>query len=302
MSFVYNMSEEERAYLESYDIAGYDRPSVATDIAIFSVMEHGERNNFRKLPQKALKLLMIKRATYPYKNCWALPGGFCRPDEDVQETARRELFEETGVEDVYLSHAGIFGQVGRDPRGWIISNTFLALMDGEKAILRADTDAWEAKWFSVEISHREVKKESSGDSVELVNEYELCLEHDLTGLLLRGRVREYKEYRSYHEEVRYEIVDSENIAFDHAQIILHVLLSLRKSVESDLKTVFDLMPELFTLNSLQKAVELVLGRELITANFRRKIADYVLETDLMTETGGHRPSKLFKRNVERFYK
>ncbi|MBQ8822171.1 MAG: NUDIX hydrolase [Lachnospiraceae bacterium] len=302
MSFVYTMSEEEREYLDSYDITAFDRPSVAADIAILSVMDHGERNNFRKLPRKALKLLMIKRATYPYKDCWALPGGFCRPDEDVYETAKRELYEETNVENVYLSHAGIFGEVGRDPRGWIISNTFLALMDGEKAALRADTDAWEAKWFSVGLVCREIKKEASGDSAELVNEYELSLEHDLSGLCLSAKVREYKEYRDYHEVVRYEIMESENIAFDHAKIILHVLLSLRKNAETDFKTVFDLMPEMFTLNSLQKAFELVLDKELLTANFRRKIMEYVIETDFVAETGGHRPSKLFKRNVERFYK
>ena len=298
----YMMSPEERAYLEKYDINMYARPSVAADIAIFTVMEHGERDNFRKLPQKALKLLLIKRASYPYRDYWALPGGFCRPDEDVQETARRELYEETGVEKVYLSQAGIFGDVGRDPRGWIISNTFLALLDGEMASLRADTDAWEAKWFSVELFCEEVKKVASEDCAEVVNEYVLRLEHDWTGLCLCARVREYKEYRNYHETVRYEILESENLAFDHAKIILHVLLVLRKDVETEFKTVFDLMPELFTLNSLQKATELVLGRELLTPNFRRKIAEYVIETEQIAETGGHRPSKLFRRNVEAFYR
>lgn len=296
------MNQEEMVYLEKYDITKYERPSVAADIAILSIMEHGERNNFRKLPRKALKLLLIKRATYPYKDCWALPGGFCRPDEDVYATAKRELYEETNVENVYLSHVGIFGEVGRDPRGWIISNTFLALVDGETVELRADTDAWEAKWFSVDIRCTELKKESVDDSVEIVNEYVLCLEHDISGLCLFAKVREYKEYRDYHETVRYEIVEGENIAFDHAKIILHVIMSLRKDAEIESKVVFDLMPELFTLNSLQRAFELVLGKELLTANFRRKIAEYVVETEQIAETGGHRPSKLFKRNVESFYR
>ena len=115
-------------------------------------------------------------------------------------------------------------------------------------------------------------------------------------------MREHKEYKNYHEIVRYEIVESDNLAFDHAKIILHVIMSLRKSVEIDSKIVFDLMPELFTLNSLQKAFELILDKELLTANFRRKIAEYVVETEQIAETGGHRPSKLFKRNIERFYR
>ena len=94
---LYEMSAKEQEYLAQYDITKFERPSVATDIAIFSIMEEGEHDNYRKLPTKALKLLLIKRATYPYKDLWALPGGFCRPDEDVQETALRELYEETGL-------------------------------------------------------------------------------------------------------------------------------------------------------------------------------------------------------------
>ena len=93
----YRMSEEEKKYLERYDISEYERPSVATDMAIFSVMEAAEAENFRKLPKKSLKLLLVCREAYPYKGSWALPGGFCRPGEDVAETARRELFEETGI-------------------------------------------------------------------------------------------------------------------------------------------------------------------------------------------------------------
>ena len=87
------MSAEEKKFLKQYDITQYERPSVATDIAIFSILQEGDNNNFRKLPKKSLKILLIKRANYPYKDCWALPGGYCRPNEDIYETAKRELFE-----------------------------------------------------------------------------------------------------------------------------------------------------------------------------------------------------------------
>ena len=66
----YKISEEEKNYLEQYDITKFERPSVAADIASFAIMEDGEVDNFRKLPRKALKLLLIKRASYPYKDCW----------------------------------------------------------------------------------------------------------------------------------------------------------------------------------------------------------------------------------------
>ena len=108
----YKMSSEEKEFLKQYDITQFERPSVATDIAIFSILQEGVNENFRKLPKKSLKLLLIKRANYPYKDCWALPGGFCRSDEDVYKTAKRELFEETNVENAYLQLSGIFGEIG----------------------------------------------------------------------------------------------------------------------------------------------------------------------------------------------
>lgn len=298
----YKISKEEKEYLEQYDITQFQRPSIATDIVSFAIMEDGDRDNFRKLPKKALKLLLIKRASYPYKDCWALPGGFCRPNEDVYETAKRELYEETNVKSAYLNHVGIFGDVGRDPRGWIVSNTFLALMDGEAYTLRAGTDAWEAKWFSVQLDKTEVRKESNEETADIETEYELCLMHESSGIHLSAKVKEYKQFKDYHESVRYEILDCSNIAFDHAKIILHALLSLRKNVDNESKIVFDLMPEMFTLTQLQNAFELILDQKLLTANFRRKITEYVIETDRIIEGAGHRPAKLFKRNVEAFYR
>ncbi len=297
----YKMSAEEQAYLAQYDITKFERPSVATDMAIFSIMEEGEHDNYRKLPKKALKLLLIKRAAYPFKDLWALPGGFCRPDEDVYETAKRELYEETHVNAAYLQLAGTFGEVGRDPRGWIISNTFLSLVNGEACKPRGGTDAWEAKWFSVELETKEVKKDLQAESVAIVTEYELRLRHEESGECLSAIVKEHKQFVNYHETVRYEIVDNEGLAFDHAGIIVYTLLFLRKSVENDWKVAFDLMPELFTLTQLQNTFELVLDEKLLTANFRRKVNDLVIETEQSIEGTGHRPAKLFKRNIEEFY-
>ena len=298
----YKMSVEEQEFLKQYDITQFERPSVATDIVIFSILREGEIENFRKLPKKSLKLLLIKRANYPYKDCWALPGGFCRPDEDVYKTAKRELFEETNVENAYLQLSGIFGEIGRDPRGWIVSNTFLALMDGEQCQLRAGTDAWEAKWFSVNLKKNEKKHVSNEESAVIETNYTMTLCCESDDISLDIRVMEYKEFKNYHETIRYEIIDSAGLAFDHAKIILQTLLSLRKQVENEATIVFDLMPEAFTLTQLQNAFELILQEKLLTANFRRKIADYVIETEQIIEGAGHRPAKLFKRNVKAFYK
>lgn len=296
----YQNSKEEQEFLKHYNIANYERPSVATDMAIYSIMDEGEQDNFRKLPQKALKLLLIKRASHPFREHWALPGGFCRPNEDVYETARRELYEETNVKDAYLNLAGIFGDVGRDPRGWIISNTFLALIDGATCNLRAGTDAWEAKWFSVQFERTELRKEIAEKTMTVESEYVIDLQHEETGIYIHAKLREYKSFENYHETVWYEIIESQGLAFDHAKLILYTLLFLRKNVQNDLKIVFDLMPETFTLTQLQHAFEVILGEKLLTANFRRKMNDYVIETEQIVEGAGHRPAKLFRRNMENF--
>lgn len=299
---MYQMTPEEKIYLDQYDIEDYDRPSIATDIAIFSILEEGEQENFRKLPEIALKILLIKRAAYPYKDCWALPGGFCRPGEDVLETAKRELYEETSVESAYLQLAGIFGEKDRDPRGWIISHTYMALFDGKNHKLRAGSDAWEAKWFTVELFIKEQKKTTVQDQVCLSTLYELMLSNDEESEInFHIQVREKKEFVQYHEKVRYEWIAGDGLAFDHGKIIVHTLLQLRKQAKYDLRLAFDFVPEYFTLAQLQRTFELILDEKLITPNFRRKIADYVLETDKFVEGEGHRPAKLFKRNVEAFY-
>jgi len=299
---LYKMSEEEKRYLDQYDISGYERPSVATDMAIFSVMETAEAENFRKLPKKSLKLLLVCREAYPYKGSWALPGGFCRPGEDVLTTAKRELFEETNLQNAYLRLFGSFGEKDRDPRGWVISNAFLALIDAEKYKPHGGTDAREAAWFALQAESAEVKKEVKEDFARMDTEYSLSLLQEKTGVCLSAKITEYKEFRNYHESVRYEITECGGIAFDHAKIILQAWLCLRETVENDPRIAFDLMPELFTLTQLQNAMELISGQELLTANFRRKIADYVVETEKVTEGKGHRPAKLFGRNLEAFYR
>lgn len=291
------LSQEEKDYLAAYNIEKYERPSVAADIVVLSVMEEEKRSNIRKPPKRRLKVLLIKRGNYPFRNSWAMPGGFCRPNEDVIDTARRELYEETNVEDAYLTLVGVFGEAGRDPRGWIVSNTFLALIDGNQYQLRAGTDAWEAAWFGVtlEVSSKE---EATG---ERISEYLLTLTNEELNIKLIARIQEKRKYLNYHEQVSYAIVEQEGLAFDHGKIIVNAILQLREEVEHDAKRAFDFLPEYFTMNMLQNVNEIVLDRPLLTPNFRRKNQEYVIETEQMLEGEGFRPAKLFKRNLELFH-
>ena len=88
-------SEEE--FLKDYDVTKYDRPSVSVDTLVFTIVDR-KPQNYRKLPEKVLRALLIKRNDYPYKDKWALPGGFVKMDEDLETAALRELKEETNVD------------------------------------------------------------------------------------------------------------------------------------------------------------------------------------------------------------
>jgi 8-oxo-dGTP diphosphatase len=113
-----------------------ERPAVTVDVVIFSLRE-GQ-----------LQALLVQRAAPPFKGKWAIPGGFVRPDEDLEQAARRELEEEADVRDVYLEQLYTFGDPNRDPRGRVITVAYFALVSGEVAI-RAGDDASEAGWHSM---------------------------------------------------------------------------------------------------------------------------------------------------------
>ena len=109
---------------------------VATDCVVFGLDEAG------------LHVLLIERGITPQQGRWALPGGFVRDGESVEECARRELVEETGLGDVFLEQLYTFGAVDRDPRGHVVSVAYYALTNIREHRLNASTDAAGAAWFS----------------------------------------------------------------------------------------------------------------------------------------------------------
>jgi len=116
----------------------YPHPAVTTDVAVFTLRD------------QQLQLLLIRRAEEPYKGHWALPGGFLEIDEDLDSCAKRELKEETGVDDLYLEQLYTFGRPDRDPRERVISVTYYALVPADKLNLSAGSDATEASWFPLQ--------------------------------------------------------------------------------------------------------------------------------------------------------
>ena len=79
------------------------------------------------LDESELKVLLIERALDPFKGKWALPGGFVRVDETLDEAARRELEEEAGLKNVFLEQLYTFGEMKRDPRERVVSVAYYSL-------------------------------------------------------------------------------------------------------------------------------------------------------------------------------
>lgn len=123
---------------QTYDPSAFARPSVTADIVIYTLRE------------KRLHVLLIRRKAWPFEGTWAIPGGFVRPDETLDQAAKRELREETGVSGVVLEQLRAFGDPGRDPRTRVITVAYTALIPSDRVVLRADTDAADARWFAVD--------------------------------------------------------------------------------------------------------------------------------------------------------
>ncbi|NRR22487.1 NUDIX domain-containing protein [Brevibacillus sp. MS2.2] len=293
-SHVNKRGQTELEYLEAYDVSQFERPSVTVDMLVFTVMDELEEN-YRKLSPKSLKILLVKRGEHPYIGQWALPGGFVAPGESLEEAARRELRTETNVDDIYLEQLYTWGDAGRDPRTWVISTSYMALVDSSSLQLQAGDDADEAEWYRIEDRWVKETKTATIDGSITEKWLELRLVHESEELSATIKITKTVTGRTIRETR--EIVETNNIAFDHAKIIQYALERLRNKIEyTDIA--FALMPELFTLSDLQQVYEVILGRELLAAAFRRKVADKVLETNQYRKHAGHRPSKYFRFNPE----
>src|SRR3989454_10326892 len=115
----------------------YPRAALTVDCVVFG------------LDESELKVLLIERALEPFKGKWALPGGFVRVDETLDEAARRELEEEAGLKNVFLEQLYTFGTVDRDPRERVVSVAYYALVKLADFSTKAATDAADARWFPI---------------------------------------------------------------------------------------------------------------------------------------------------------
>jgi 8-oxo-dGTP diphosphatase len=226
----------------------FPRPSVTVDAVLFA-LRAGD-----------LAVLLVRRKKAPFKDCWALPGGFVDEQEPLEKAAARELAEETGVTGVALEQLGAFGDPGRDPRGHTVSVAYVAFTVAETHPVKAGDDAADAEYVPM----RELDLGESGGGGS-------------GGRRRRGARRK--------------------LAFDHATIVLLARDRLRERMNEPVrKNAFELVPPRFTLSELQRVYEAVFGRTLDKRNFRAKVIarGLVEPVSAARREGRHRPAQLYR--------
>jgi 8-oxo-dGTP diphosphatase len=237
---------DEAEFLATYDPTSYPHVAVTADVVLLTV--RGGR----------LAVLLVQRKSHPHRGDWAVPGGFVEPDEDLDEAARRELAEETGVlvaageDPVELGHLEqlrTYGTPGRDPRMRVVSVAHVGFAAHDVPAIAGSDAAGVRFWAIDDLAIPGI----SGDS----------------GVPL---------------------------AFDHASIVADGVRRARAKLEyTTLATAF--LDEPFTLGELRRVYEAVWGEQLHEGNFRRKVLStpgFVEATGETAPTDG-RPAALYRR-------
>ena len=238
--------------LDHYDIGPWETPSLAVDIVIMSA---GERR---------LRALVMQRSRAPQAGSWALPGGFVRQGEDLEDAARRILRDKAGLESVYLEQLYTFGAPDRDPRTRVVTVAYFALVP-LASLSHLDASIPGA-------ASRLVAPLTVPWAGEAGGPVGITLGNGAPGAL----------------------------AFDHADILGMAVKRLRgKLGYTDIG--FALLPERFTLRELRLIHETILARPINKDSFRRRIlaAGLVEDTGERQSEVGHRPARLYRRTTQR---
>lgn len=282
----------EEQFLKEYSPGDYERPSVTTDILVFTV-QNKEVADIRKADKKDLKILLIKRKDHPYIGQWAIPGGFVDIHESLEEAAKRELKEETDLDNIYFEQLATYGDVKRDPRMRVISSAYMALIPSRHLKPKAGDDAEDVQWFS--ISREDVSSTEKEDSWLL----HLCSDDEK--VKISYKVIEKHVRRGVSLEIETTVVPQSltkaALAFDHSKIVVDALQRLKNKIEYT-AIAFNLVDNIFTRSEIKTIYELVLNRKLDHTELWRKIKDMVIETDMVSKEKAHRPSKCYKFNPE----
>lgn len=191
----------EDEFLRDYDVSEFFRPSVTVDAVLFDPDKNG------------LKILLIKRGGHPFLGYWAFPGGFVEKDESCETAVRRELSEETGVDNVKLRQLVTVSTPDRDPRCRNITVVFCGIADAALNVVGGD-DADCAKWFYV-------KRKLDGDCVTL--EFSDGTES------FCSRLKIVRDDFGVIDINRTSVAERGKLAFDHAKVVAYLLDAYEKS-------------------------------------------------------------------------
>ena len=247
----------EQEFLAKYSPGDYKRPSVTVDTLILGMNED----------YSGMKILLIKRGDHPFMGCWALPGGFVSENETAHQAAARELQEETGLSGIYLDQVYTFSKPDRDPRTWVISIAYLALIPDLREVEGAD-DAADAAWFDLMFTDEKIVINNEEKGVHIA--------YDLRRETFRNGAMRYENYIP-------TLTGEDALAFDHVEILIEAFKKLRKEILYN-DQAFCMVEENFTLPELQAVYEAVLGHELYKKSFRDMVKGKVSETGRMKQS------------------
>ena len=214
-----NKGQTLEEFLEEYDPYKYKNPCCTTDAVVFSY------NDELKADLSGLKVLMVKRSNHPSIGRFALPGGFIELKENLEDTARRELEEETGVKGIAAEQFAVYGDVDRDPRARIITTAYMSLVKENEVKVQAGDDAADAFWCSVSVN--KVLEEEKDKYV--YETYKLFVKNENKSLDACATVKHVLRKGIIKEE-KFIVEDMDVIACDHAAIIVQAYLLIKSRV------------------------------------------------------------------------
>lgn len=259
----YEQQASEQEFLEWYkqqELPEYDKPSLTVDIVLLCYNKEEDQ----------LKLLLIQRKAHPYKDSWALPGGFVSRNESSGESVLRETREETGVdiskENIEQLHT--FSRPNRDPRGWVVTVSYLAFI-GEEPLIAGD-DASEVNWFTLERK-----------------EHLLYLSHGEVEIIL--------------DTTTNESIGKDTLAFDHSEIVVKAFKRIANKMEHE-PQVLQVLGHDFTITEARKVFAKFLGvdyRTIDHSNFKKAMLQHFEEIG-ERPVGIGRPSKIYRLVSDKF--
>lgn len=233
----------------------YDMPSVTIDNVIFSYNRQADQ----------LNILLIKRLSHPFQHSWALPGGFVQRGESTADTCLRETFEETGVSinSNNIEQIHTFSTPNRDPRGWVMTVSYLAFIGEEPLVTTADTKI--ASWFTVN------RQQSN-----------LVLTHPEHGNITLDLTQN-------------KTTSQQTLAFDHDQIILTAFKHVLETMYHVPK-LLQVLGRDFSIADARRVFSKFLGvdfRDMDHSNFKKALLPFLTEVGERSNGIG-RPAKYYQ--------